>query len=82
LEKVNRAAKTGNKEAQTEKRFRIRETLLQAKSARIVIPQNNDEELLMEAFQLITAKPVLYVCNVDENSAVNGNKYVDQIREL
>jgi ribosome-binding ATPase YchF (GTP1/OBG family) len=36
----------------------------------------------MEAFQLITAKPVLYVCNVDENSAVNGNKYVDQIREL
>jgi ribosome-binding ATPase YchF (GTP1/OBG family) len=35
----------------------------------------------MEAFQLITAKPV-YVCNVDENSAVNGNKYVDQIREL
>jgi hypothetical protein len=40
---------------------RIRETLLQAKSARIVIPQNNDEELLMEAFQLIT--PVLYVCN-------------------
>jgi ribosome-binding ATPase YchF (GTP1/OBG family) len=42
---------------------------LQAKSARIVIPQNNDEELLMEAFQLITAKPVLYVCNVDENSA-------------
>jgi ribosome-binding ATPase YchF (GTP1/OBG family) len=55
---------------------------LQAKSARIVIPQNNDEELLMEAFQLITAKPVLYVCNVDENSAVNGNKYVDQIREL
>jgi ribosome-binding ATPase YchF (GTP1/OBG family) len=31
---------------------------------------------------LITAKPVLYVCNVDENSAVNGNKYVDQIHEL
>jgi ribosome-binding ATPase YchF (GTP1/OBG family) len=79
LEKVNRAAKTGNKEAQTEKRFRPIKTLLQAKSARIVIPQNNDEELLMEAFQLITAKPVLYVCNVDENSAVNGNKYVDQI---
>jgi ribosome-binding ATPase YchF (GTP1/OBG family) len=36
----------------------------------------------MEAFQLITAKPVLYVCNVDENSAVNGNKYVDLVKEL
>ncbi|WP_269222306.1 redox-regulated ATPase YchF [Flavobacterium sp. IMCC34518] len=84
LEKVNRAAKTGNKEAQTEKALldRIRETLLQAKSARTVIPQNNDEEVLLEGFQLITAKPVLYVCNVDENSAVTGNKYVDQVREL
>ncbi len=38
--------------------------------------------MMMEEFQLITAKPVLYVCNVDEASAVNGNKYVDQVREL
>jgi GTP-binding protein YchF len=84
LEKVKRAAKTGNKEAIVEEALlnRIRETLLQAKSARTITPQNNDEEVLMEGFQLITAKPVLYVCNVDENSAVNGNKYVDQVREL
>ena len=84
LEKVNRAAKTGNKEAQVEKALldRIREALLQAKSARTITPNNNDEELLLESFQLITAKPVLYVCNVDEASAVNGNKYVDQVREM
>jgi GTP-binding protein YchF len=84
LEKTNRAAKTGNKEAQTEKALldRIRETLLQAKSARTVVPQNADEEALMEDFQLITLKPVLYVCNVDEESAVKGNAYVDQIKEL
>jgi GTP-binding protein YchF len=84
LEKVNRAAKTGNKEAQVEQGLlnRIREALLQAKSARTITPNNNDEIELMESFQLITAKPVLYVCNVDENSAVNGNAYVDQIREL
>jgi ribosome-binding ATPase YchF (GTP1/OBG family) len=37
---------------------------------------------LLESFQLITTKPVLYVCNVDESSAVNGNKYVEQVREL
>ena len=55
---------------------------MQAKSARTVLPQNNDEEELMENFQLITSKPVLYVCNVDEDSAVKGNKYVDQIRDL
>ena len=84
LEKVNRAAKTGNKEAQTEKALldRIRDVLLQAKSARTVVPQNNDEEVLMDEFQLITTKPVLYVCNVEEESAATGNKYVDQVREM
>ncbi|WP_298152797.1 redox-regulated ATPase YchF [Flavobacterium sp.] len=84
LEKVKRAAKTGNKEAQTEEAFlnRIREALLQAKSARTVQPNNVDEEALMEDFQLITSKPVLYVCNVDEGSAATGNAYVEQVREL
>src|SRR5690606_6725687 len=58
LEKTKKAAKTGNKEAQVETTLleRIRETLLQGKSARTVIPQNNDEEVLFESFQLITAK--------------------------
>jgi GTP-binding protein YchF len=84
LEKVKRAAKTGNKEAQVEEALleRIKAALLQAKSARTVEPQNNDEVELLEAFQLITTKPVLYVCNVDEGSAATGNKYVDQVREL
>ena len=84
LEKVKKAAKTGNKEAQVEAALleRIRETLLQGKSARTVVAQNNDEEELLNDFQLITAKPVLYVCNVDENSAVNGNEYVEKVKEL
>lgn len=84
LEKVKKAAKTGNKEAQVEAALleRIREKLLQGKSARTVVAQNNDEEELLNDFQLITAKPVLYVCNVDESSAVNGNVYVDKVKEL
>ncbi|MFY7665730.1 redox-regulated ATPase YchF [Flavobacterium sp.] len=84
LEKVKRAAKTGNKEAQVEEALlnRIRETLLQGKSARTVSANNDDEVKLLEDFQLITTKPVLYVCNVDEGSAVSGNKYVEQVREL
>lgn len=84
LEKTKRAAKTGNKEAQAEESLleRIRTALLEAKSARTVIPANEDEEKLMESFQLITTKPVLYVCNVDEGSAVNGNQYVEQVKEL
>ena len=84
LEKVKRAAKTGNKEAQVEEAFlnRIRENLLQAKSARTVKPINNDEALLLDDFQLITSKPVLYVCNVNEEAAATGNAYVDQVRDL
>ncbi|WP_338408371.1 redox-regulated ATPase YchF [uncultured Flavobacterium sp.] len=84
LDKVKRAAKTGNKEAQLEEGLlnRIRETLLQAKSARTVVTKGYEEEELFDNFQLITSKPVLYVCNVDENSAVTGNAYVDQVREL
>jgi len=84
LEKTKKAAKTGNKEAQVETALleRIRETLLQGVSARTVTPANQDEEELLKAFQLITAKPVLYVCNVDENSAVSGNAYVEQVKEL
>lgn len=84
LEKTKKAAKTGNKEAQAETALleRIREALLAGKSARTITAENQDEEELLTSFQLITAKPVLYVCNVDEASAVNGNAYVDQVREL
>ncbi|MBW3517880.1 redox-regulated ATPase YchF [Flavobacterium sp. NKUCC04_CG] len=84
LEKVKRAAKTGNKEAQVEEALleRVRGALLQAKSVRTVELLNNDEIVLMEDFQLITAKPVLYVCNVDEDAAATGNAYVEQVREL
>lgn len=84
LEKVSRTAKAGIKEAVVEESLlkKIREALLQGKSARVVQPQNQDETDFIEAFQLITTKPVLYVCNVDEGAAATGNKYVEQVREL
>jgi GTP-binding protein YchF len=84
LEKVNRTAKAGIKEALLEQSLlnQIRDLLLQGKSARTVVAQNQDEADLLEAFQLITTKPVLYVCNVDETAAATGNQYVEQVREL
>ncbi len=84
LEKVNRTAKAGNKEALLEQSLlnQIRDLLLKGISARTVVAQNQDEQDLLDAFQLITAKPVLYVCNVDEGAAATGNAYVDQVREL
>ena len=56
--------------------------MLQSKSARTVVAQNQDEENLLESFQLITSKPVLYVCNVNEEAAVSGNEYVEKVKEL
>lgn len=84
LDKVKKTAKAGIKEAQVEAGLleRIQQALLAAKSARTVQPINQDEADLIQNFQLITSKPVLYVCNVDENSAKSGNAYVEQVKEL
>ncbi len=81
IKKVEKQASIGDKEAK--RRFdllvRIRTALLQGVSARAVISGNDDPALLAE-FQLLTAKPVMYVCNVDEKSAVTGNAYVDKVK--
>ena len=82
LEKVKRTAKTGNKEAQKEAAVleQIKAHIEAGKSVRSLEVSNDDFELYVKPLQFITAKPVLYVCNVDENAAVNGNAYVDQVK--
>jgi len=82
LERVKRTAKTGNKEAQAELEvlLKIEETLLQGVSVR-ALSFNEKEQEFVSPLQFITIKPVLYVCNVDENSAVSGNAYVDKVKE-
>lgn len=83
LEKVNRAAKTGDKDAQKEQELlkRFKSSLESGVSARAV-EVNDDEAEFMKGFQLLTAKPILYVCNVDEAAAKSGNAYVDKVKEL
>jgi GTP-binding protein YchF len=54
--------------------------LEQGKSARALEFDEKEEEIVKK-FQLITSKPVMYLCNVDEASVKTGNKYVDQVRE-
>ena len=82
LERVKRNAKTGNKEAQAEFDVlsKIQETLLEGKSVRTL--EFTEKELeFVKPMQFITSKPVMYVCNVDENSAVSGNDYVEKVKE-
>jgi ribosome-binding ATPase YchF (GTP1/OBG family) len=43
---------------------------------------NEKEKEFSDSLDLITNKPVLYVCNVDESSAVAGNEYVNKVKEI
>ena len=49
------------------------ELLREGKPARLTVPADEEEARLFAQAQLITSKPVLYVCNVDEGDAANGN---------
>jgi GTP-binding protein YchF len=84
LEKVSRAARTGNKEAIKEKEVldKLKQGLAAATSVRALPISDDDRLAYVKTMQLLTDKPVLYVCNVDESSAVNGNDYVDQVRQV
>jgi GTP-binding protein YchF len=83
IAKVMRAAKSGDKDAKRDFDYmsRIKEALEQGKSARTVTPANEEEGKLLVDLQLLTSKPVLYVCNVEESSVVMGNAHVERVRE-
>jgi GTP-binding protein YchF len=59
---------------------RIKESLEQGVSVRALSFDEKEIEIVKK-FQLITAKPVLYLCNVDEASVASGNAYVEQVKE-
>ena len=84
LEKVSRAARTGNKEAIKEKEVldKLQQGLAAATSVRALPISDYDRLAYVKTMQLLTDKPVLYVCNVAESSAVNGNAYVGQVRQV
>ena len=50
-------------------------------NARTLEVKDDDRKFVDDLF-LLTMKPVIYVCNVDEKSAVTGNKYVERVREF
>lgn len=58
-----------------------KDALEQGKSARSVSFESLEEQKAAKGLFLLTSKPVLYVCNVDEASAATGNHYVDEVRE-
>ncbi len=82
LEKTKKAARTGDKTAQKELEIltKVSQGLEGFNSVR-AIDLTEDEREFLKPMQLLTDKPILYVCNVDDASAVNGNAYVDAVKE-
>ena len=60
----------------------IKAHLEAGQSVRSLEVSEDDFLAYVKPLQFITAKPVLYVCNVEENSAVSGNAYVEEVRRL
>ena len=84
ITKVQKQATTGgDKQAKKalEVLLKYKEVLEQGRNAREVALDNPEEQKIAKEFCLLTNKPVMYVCNVDEASAKEGNAYVDAVRE-
>lgn len=82
IQKTERAAKAGDAKAKKEFEIltRFKSALEQGLNARSVAI-NEEEKFAVEDLYLLTIKPVIYVCNVDEKSILTGNKFVEQLRE-
>jgi ribosome-binding ATPase len=81
LDKSARAAKSGDPQAKLEQRLleQVQQTLAAGRPARLVAP-TGEELPAFRAFNLLTAKPVLYAANVAEAEIAGGNRYVDALR--
>lgn len=82
IDKVKKIAEIGDKEAKLvyDVVVKIKAQLEQGKSARSTALDPKEWDLVRD-LNLLTAKPVLYVCNVDEGSVVNGNHHTERFKE-
>lgn len=76
-------AKSGDKNAKKlcDVLDKLKSALVQGKSARTVVFDNLEDSKINLELCLLTSKPILYVCNVDESSAVTGNHYTEAVAQ-
>jgi len=76
-------AQQGDKEAKVEASVlgQALDLLRDSKPARLTKPKGHEEEKALQRAQLLTAKPVLYVCNVDEGDAADGNALSQRVAD-
>ncbi len=80
---IEKKAKTGDKEASAIYAVMqpVYELLKQGKPARVYKP-TAEQEKIFQGLQMLTSKPLLYVCNVDEASATTGNEYSAKVQAM
>ena len=81
---LGRRVRGGDKEAKATMDMieRIIPLLREGKPARLVAINNEEEERTLEGMQLLTSKPILYICNVDEDNAATGNEFSDAVAKM
>ena len=82
IQSLSKSLKTGDKDIlkENELAHTVKEHLEKGLSVRSMELDEKESDIIKK-FQLITSKPVLYLCNVDESSVKSGNVYVDQVKE-
>lgn len=83
ISRVQKQAAAGDKEAKKTYDVLVayQKVLEEGKSARTIQFEDEESQRIAHDLFLLTNKPVLYVCNVDDASARSGNKYVEQVHE-
>lgn len=82
LAKVEKAAKVGDKAAKFDYQVltKYKEHIENFQNVS-TLDATPEEKAVVADLMLLTAKPQMFVCNVNDNDAINGNAYVDQVRE-
>jgi GTP-binding protein YchF len=83
IQRTEKGARAGDAKAKTELEWlkKYKETLEAGKNARSLQIDEETKQAVIGDLQLLTAKPVLYVANVDEGSMLTGNEYSEKLRE-
>ncbi|UUX51270.1 redox-regulated ATPase YchF [Nisaea acidiphila] len=81
---LEKKAKSGDKDAKVHVAImtRLLDALRDGKPARSIDDWSTEEKKIVATLQLLTTKPVLYVCNVDEESSADGNEYSAKVFEM
>ena len=83
LERLERASKSGDKEAKSGaavlKKYKEH---IESFNDAATLEVKEDEKKYLDDLALLTMKPVIYVCNVDQQSAMSGNKHVERVKEF